>query len=97
MKKLSATSEHASFHYRSRSTTARSSGRQRMYTGWGEHTKERIDEAWATLEKDTVDIEPRPPVTCGCRAIRAQLSSPAIYMLIDNISSVCCCFRVRVD
>ncbi|CAB1107434.1 unnamed protein product [Ectocarpus sp. CCAP 1310/34] len=42
-------------------------------TGWGKHTQERIDEAWAILEADTVDIDPLPPATCGCSAIRAQL------------------------
>ena len=61
-------------------------GIQNNSTGWGKHTQERIEEAWATLEANTVDIDPLPPAICGCRAIRAQFfvaekkesSSPAV-------------------
>lgn len=48
-------------------------GIKHKYSGWGTHTQERIGEAWATLEADTMDIDPLPPATCGCRVIRAQL------------------------
>lgn len=49
-------------------------GIENKYTGWGKHTQERIDEAWATLEADTIDIGAPPPSRCGgCRAIHVQL------------------------
>lgn len=53
-------------------------GIDNKFTGWGKHTPERIDEAWATLENEAVEIgrdqwEAMKNAKCGCRLITYRL------------------------
>lgn len=48
-------------------------GMENEHCGWGKHTEERIDEAWATLEAETTSIPAPPPAGCGgYQAIQTQ-------------------------